>query len=172
MSAFVSSNNLKKKFLTYLEKKCKFNCFHELDSAIPPALSPLHCPTQSFYQYWWLLKNSTGFWSGICKVPSFWSFEVVGNCISNLWRSEEVLAEFSQSANPVPQEGLHTLPLRRKMGYNSLAAEAAIQCPPPASQAGVLQKPRSYFRHTNYPEGIRHVPCHEWPLVAQDPELQ
>lgn len=39
------------------------------------------------------------------------------------------LALFSQSANPAPLEGLHTLPLRRKMGYNSLVQKQKLNAP-------------------------------------------
>lgn len=39
------------------------------------------------------------------------------------------LAVFSQSANPAPLEGLHTLPLRRKMGYNSLVQKQQLNAP-------------------------------------------
>lgn len=61
----------------------------------------------------------------------FWSFGVVGNCISNLWRSEEVwiFSRIFQLANRFPWEGLRTLPLRRKMGYNSLGQKQQPNVP-------------------------------------------
>lgn len=157
----------------YLENKCRLDCLYGPDSAIPHALNPLQCPTQSCYHCSWLLKNSMDFDLVFAK---FHLFGLLGWLVTAFQTFEQVkkfgfLAEFShQQILPHERDCIHcpsggrwaTAPLCRSRNLFFLSC----------IQAGVLCIQRSYFRHSNYPEGIRHVPCHEWPLVAQDPPLQ
>lgn len=164
----------KPNFLTYLERKCRLDCLYGLDSAIPPALNPLHCPTES-----WVITDDG------CKTIALDFVLVFGNsplfCLLGwsvtVFQTFEgmkkfgFLAEVSPISKSCPTRGTaHTAP-QEEDGLQLPCEEAATYCSPPALQAGVLHIPRSYFRRTNYPKGIRHVPCHEWPLVAQGPEL-